>query len=779
MSTSVVFQISLYCLTGLTGITLVFAEENWWPASITIPMAAIAFVFVERRNRLVLPTLWANLLGLAIFCVAGYESMGGSDDARVIALSHLLVYLTWLVLFQEKHTRQYWLLFALSMLQVAMGSLLTYSGWHGILLVLYVVGTVWTLAVFMLHQAQKRFALPPQSSKAHATTATSGARRGNFAAGSVLYEGGEPWVTPRFVGGVATLAVSAIAFSTVLYLMVPVAWTSVGGRYARLNDSPLPPLTGFTENVRLGDMGEILENSDPVMKVRLLDYDTDAPQDIIEYAQKWGYDAPLFRGAVLETYQDGRWSPIRLKAFAKLLDTRPREGKLRLEVIVQPIGTQVLFTMHPCLSGYVKNPEQVGILVQPETEILNATARPSRQPIEYRTIFEPNVPPPGSERSVVGVSGMFKSQTHLLRMIKEHREECLQFPEHGLNRLRDLARQLIPQADAEGGDSAGDLAKARALESYLRDSGVYTYTLNAAVDDPKIDPVEDFLFNRKTGHCEYYASALALMLRAVGIPSRLVTGFKGGFYGSYGGYYEVQQRHAHSWVEAFVGDEWITLDGTPSVDREDLLQRYGRRSFFQSANELMSGIWGTYVINMTASNQMDSIYTPLQAALRGSWDALRDLRTAVTELVGWVRAVFSSPQRWFSWDGGLAVFVLLLSLTAFVWLIRRVVSIASTIRGRVQRRREAVVRIEFLERFVKLLSEHGIPWLEGQTSREFARVAQDKLSAQLEPSGLSAFPTELTDLYYRVRFGDISLSASEISSLQVGLAKLEQSLRNR
>jgi hypothetical protein len=232
-------------------------------------------------------------------------------------------------------------------------------------------------------------------------------------------------------------------------------------------------------------------------------------------------------------------------------------------------------------------------------------------------------------------------------------------------------------------------------------------------------------------------------------------------------------------VEAFVGDEWITLDGTPSVDREDLVQRYGRRSLFQSANELMSGIWGTYVINMTATNQMDSIYTPLQAALRGSWDALRDLRTAVTELFEWMRAVLSSPQRWFSWDGGSAVFVLLLSLAAFVWLIRRVVSIASTIRGRVQRRHEDVIRIEFLERFVNLVSDHGILWLDGQTSREFARVAQVELSDQLEPSGLSTFPTDLTDLYYRVRFGDLSLSAAEISSLQARLAKLEQSLHNR
>ena len=195
MSLSFVFQISLYGLTGLTGVMLAFAEEHWWPAFITLPLVVIAFVYVERRRLLFLPPLWANLLGVAIFCVAGYESMGQSDDARVIALSHLLVYLTWLVLFQEKNARQYWWLCALSMLQVAMASLLTLSGWYGILLMLYVLCAVWTLAVFMLHQGERRFTQSPAPDGATESAAIPHGRRSNFATGSILHEEGEAWVT--------------------------------------------------------------------------------------------------------------------------------------------------------------------------------------------------------------------------------------------------------------------------------------------------------------------------------------------------------------------------------------------------------------------------------------------------------------------------------------------------------------------------------------------------------------------------------------------------------
>ena len=110
-----------------------------------------------------------------------------------------------------------------------------------------------------------------------------------------------------------------------------------------------------------------------------------------------------------------------------------------------------------------------------------------------------------------------------------------------------------------------------ALEAYLRESGEFTYTLQMDVIDRKLDPVEDFLVNRKAGHCEYFASALALLLRSVGIRSRVVNGFKGGDWNDLTKDLNVRQKHAHSWVEAYVGHSkspdtlplWVTLDPTP------------------------------------------------------------------------------------------------------------------------------------------------------------------------------------------------------------------------
>jgi len=81
--------------------------------------------------------------------------------------------------------------------------------------------------------------------------------------------------------------------------------------------------------------------------------------------------------------------------------------------------------------------------------------------------------------------------------------------------------------------------------------------------DSGVNPVKDFLFNSKKGFCEHYATAMVLMLRSIGIPSRIVTGFAGGDLNEYGGYLIIRQSHAHSWVEAVIDGFWLTFDPTP------------------------------------------------------------------------------------------------------------------------------------------------------------------------------------------------------------------------
>ena len=123
-----------------------------------------------------------------------------------------------------------------------------------------------------------------------------------------------------------------------------------------------------------------------------------------------------------------------------------------------------------------------------------------------------------------------------------------------------------------------------ALERYLRDSGEFSYTLQHRRGRTRRSTRSlDFLVNRKEGHCEYFASALTLLLRSVGIPARMVNGFKGGDWNELAEVLNVRQKHAHSWVEAYLGEParaatpiWITLDPTPA-HRARRVGRAGRR----------------------------------------------------------------------------------------------------------------------------------------------------------------------------------------------------------
>src|SRR5262249_54963867 len=131
-----------------------------------------------------------------------------------------------------------------------------------------------------------------------------------------------------------------------------------------------------------------------------------------------------------------------------------------------------------------------------------------------------------------------------------HRDFLLSITDELKARLRSIALPVVASIKAEG--RQGATARARALEGFLRDSGQFRYSLHMEQIDSDLDPVEDFLVKRKEGHCEYFASALALMLRAIDIPARVINGFKGGDWNELTQTMNVRQKHAHSWVEAYV-----------------------------------------------------------------------------------------------------------------------------------------------------------------------------------------------------------------------------------
>jgi transglutaminase-like putative cysteine protease len=165
--------------------------------------------------------------------------------------------------------------------------------------------------------------------------------------------------------------------------------------------------------------------------------------------------------------------------------------------------------------------------------------------------------------------------------------------------ISDRVRRL---AHTVGRDGATPLEKARAIEGFLRRS--FVYDLNSPAGR-SADPLDDFLFSSRRGHCEFYSTAMVVLLRELGVPARNVTGFIGGSYNRFGRYYAVRQGDAHSWVEAYVPERgWQTFDPTPPSEAAPRSELSGLLATMRDIIEATGQRWDRYVVGYDLRQQV-------------------------------------------------------------------------------------------------------------------------------------------------------------------------------
>ena len=164
--------------------------------------------------------------------------------------------------------------------------------------------------------------------------------------------------------------------------------------------------------------------------------------------------------------------------------------------------------------------------------------------------------------------------------------------------LPRLDPRIPALAEKVTASSTTNYGRAKTIESYLRQNIGYTLELPGV----ESDPLANFLFQRKKGHCEYFASSMVIMLRTLGIPARVVNGFRGGEYNDLNQTYIIRGRDAHSWVEVYFPEYgWVTFDPTPSSpagEQNDVWSRIGL--YMDAAREL----WREWIINYDFSHQL-------------------------------------------------------------------------------------------------------------------------------------------------------------------------------
>ncbi|MDA1215233.1 MAG: DUF4129 domain-containing protein, partial [Planctomycetota bacterium] len=367
------------------------------------------------------------------------------------------------------------------------------------------------------------------------------------------------------------------------------------------------------------------------------------------------------------------------------------------------------------------------------------------------------------------------------RSVRDTRAMYLQFP-GTLNRLSELAHRI-----AYRGSSIDDVpprVRADRIEQFLRNSGEYTYSLKSETVNDKLDPVEDFLFERKQGDCKYFASSLALMLRTVGVPTRIINGFKGGETSNVPGELLVQQRHAHTWVEALIADDatesspprlsWVVYDPTPAARDEGLIDVEAGTSLWETMTKASQELWSNYIVQMSLNRQTQDIYAPIQNSAREWWTGSGGARGVLAQTAAGLLNFLKHPDQWVSWKGGLITFSLMAGLAGSLWISRRIWNLMKRWKRRSDNRRNAqTIRIEFYERFLALLSRYGWKRNPSQTQREFAEEFIGEFHRRFPEKSLGDLPRSITTNFYQCRFGLQPLSDDEIQTMQQNLTRLE------
>ncbi len=749
---------------------------------ISLVAVVVSIVVTDVRKSFYLGRATADWVALGIVAVAAANAFSIDRHGQMLAVANLQSYLQYVLLFQPKTSRSYWQLAMLSLGQMAIASTLVPGPLFGVGLLLYLLAGVVTFALLLLSNESARFDLRvagvPQARPADGSAAASGplgrqppALYGNCAASSR----GVGWGLLR--QGVSICAVT-VAVTAVLFFVLP-RWNIQNREVA--TTEPLRAV-GFSKKVTLAELGEIVNNPDLVMRIRFFRGLGTRPFKLA--------GEPLFRGTVVTQYEDGEWTqgyPSGLIALPSASQT----SYVRQQIEVEPLDVAELFCVVPVFA--LKNDPKLRIDTSCEQLARQEDFRSQRIEFEVATTgivgnkqrtYLPCSSPPG--RRALG---------HLLQMPQGPDSQ-----EDPLPGLRETAARVLREKNVDPSDR---VAAAHVLNDHLRLSGRYFYSLNSQPRDRALDPLEDFVVRHPLGHCEYFAGSLVMMLRSQDIPARMAIGFKGGEWNPLGMYYQVQQLHAHAWVEVYLGPEdvppdelspddpqgggaWLVLDPTEgSTDAGQAGQDRGILARLRQSLDYGRVLWSNYVVGLNSKRQQQGIYQPLSEGVSAAVDNLVSAQVWQARF----HAVANSPvgtfwdwyrRHWFSWRGGLvaAGFSLVVAFGYFAvgWLLRALRKLGLV--GTARASSEPPV-LEMYRRLEAALAQHGFARRPAQTAYEFAHAAGGNLAESIEHRRVAHLPRRIVELFYRVRFGGRTLDNSEALAVEHALVELERALARR
>ena len=809
-------DLQLAGLTVLSGV--LFGLGEFQP---TMPLGLLLAAFLATRRRGGQPRFWlpapaVNGLIFVIALATAWRYLYEYGTAETIIIGHALGGLQAVLLFERKTARTFWDLLSLSLLTVFLSTALVQGPSFALGLAAYVFLAFSTLALICVERQRLHHAWGDGDAIAAATAGDvrgswwrllgiavstflvgpmalflrfperegqaglrhEPGRAGKENAGYGVFHEPARWQTDEtdvsapavlnreFWGRMVRMTGAVFAMAVVVFCVTPrfgrvefelppfrdIAWGASGASPRRV--------VGFTDRVRLGEIGSLAEDQRMVLELALVDGSGQQPYQ----AQGSVY----LRGAALNQYRMGNWNHAQSDAMGGLrrLDTRRSADTgflVRQRITMEPSDRREVF----CVWPFLLLDDELPVRFDSRTERL------------WR------------RRDVVGRSFTFELATPAFRDGSQaaltpcdqpiDRAIHLDWPEYALPELARLAQRWLDASPIPENDPVG---RARWLQRRFLDSGQFRYAFHETRRSSLSDPMEGFVTEHREGNCEYFASALALMLRSQGIPARLIVGFKTDEFNALRQAYRVRQSHAHAWVEAYIPVDqlpdgeirpdggfdwshgaWLRLDPTPALPAapEGMARHVGNWL------GLLHSFWRDHVVSMTGARQREALYRPLVLQIRQVGASLSG-----SEVAGDVGPVV----RWGFWlvaaaffCGAAAVGLWLFGAPPVAW---RFGIRPTRVAGRDTAAVNAPAAVAFYARWEAILARCGQVRLPSQTQREFAAQAAHTLVAACGDHRLFEWAGQIIQAFYTIRFGPGQLEDNQAALVETALAEFEQ-----
>lgn len=646
-----------------------------------------------------------------------------------LVLTHFVLFMSAVKLFQRKADSDWVWIYALTFFEITLAASLTINITFMLSLIVFLFTFVTTLAAFEIRRSHRNPSLVEEEEHA------------------MRRERPHPLARVRnlvSIAGAQVVLVTLVAMPIFLF-MPRFSGGALGGGFAEAQG-----ITGFSDTVELGDVARIQQSSRVVMHVQL----TREPGRWL----RW-------RGVALDTFDGTKWSATAIERRSIAVEVS-RSDRYVVDV---PASRE------PDLLG------QTIILEGIDSNVLFAARRVFAVEGAFSSLFTDRIAGnlrgpvhPGTRFSYTAFSDLsvpssleLAAEAQPAEFDEQISRLYLQPPDMVDPRVRELAHEVA-------GGEAAPYEKARRIEGFLKEN--FSYTLQPPRSDPMLDPVSDFCLNTRAGHCELFASAMVLMLRAEGVPARLVNGFQMGEYNDISQTYRVRERDAHSWVEVwFQGKQaWVEFDPTPPGGI-NTYSASDTAAQFRQALEALQIYWIRYVVGLDDREQVSilkSVHRRFLAARAWfernatAWKQWARERVADASRSGALerdRIVAGMAMLMLAGTLAFALFVLHSrgwSLGGFVipvWRWR-----AALRRGKTPPERQAVL---FYGQMLAMLAQHGYERGPSETPREFAdRCGIDEVKL-------------ITERYHEARWGRFERDGA--SQVSAALAALGVSLRSR